>query len=49
MREVFNAKHLFQASDYSHDLSMLRYSEIPRDVSGDSLAALKISEVGYMY
>ncbi|CAG9761664.1 unnamed protein product [Ceutorhynchus assimilis] len=28
----------------NHDLKMLRYSEIPRDISGDSLAALKISE-----
>ncbi|XP_060519752.1 ras-specific guanine nucleotide-releasing factor RalGPS1 isoform X3 [Cylas formicarius] len=28
----------------NHDLKMLRYSEIPRDISGDSLATLKISE-----
>ncbi|KAH1004058.1 hypothetical protein HUJ04_003869 [Dendroctonus ponderosae] len=34
----------FQHIKDRHDLKMLRYSEIPRDISGDSLATLKISE-----
>ncbi|XP_018566964.1 ras-specific guanine nucleotide-releasing factor RalGPS2 isoform X1 [Anoplophora glabripennis] len=34
----------FQNTKYDHDLKMMRYSEIPRDISGDSLSMLKISE-----
>lgn len=34
-----------QKLHHGHEMKMLRYSEIPRDISGDSLATLKISEV----
>ncbi|XP_049818415.1 ras-specific guanine nucleotide-releasing factor RalGPS1 isoform X2 [Aethina tumida] len=33
-----------QKLHHGHEMKMLRYSEIPRDISGDSLATLKISE-----
>lgn len=44
---VWNILFLFQFHYIkdNHDLKMRRYSEIPRDISGDSLATLKISEV----
>ena len=33
------------AEHKNHDMKMMRYSEIPRDISGDSLSALKLTEV----
>ncbi|XP_068897736.1 ras-specific guanine nucleotide-releasing factor RalGPS2-like isoform X9 [Tenebrio molitor] len=49
MSNVFHGQfscveHSGQSFYEGHDMKMMRYSEIPRDISGDSLAALKIPE-----